>query len=264
VWDKAVVYLRQAGRRAMARGANREAVACLEQALGSIRRLPSSRATTELTIDIRIDVRNALFPLGERARMQEHLQEAEALARTLGDQHRLGRIATFMVIECLFIGDYGEAARFGQEALSIARTLGDRALEILATPPLAITHVARGQLDDAVASLERNIALEGDVRYERFGMPGILSAVWEAWLSEGLSQLGRFDEAIRHAEAAVQIAEAASHPWTLNVGLFSRGLVHFRRGDLPRATRDFERGLDLCRTWQIVVTPGVAAALGAA
>ena len=62
VWEKAVAYLRQAGLRAMARAANREAVAYLEQALGALRRLPETRETTELTIDIRIDLRNALVP----------------------------------------------------------------------------------------------------------------------------------------------------------------------------------------------------------
>ncbi|HWN56197.1 MAG TPA: tetratricopeptide repeat protein [Methylomirabilota bacterium] len=80
-----------------------------------------------------------------------------------------------------------------------------------------------------------------------------------------LSQLGRFDEAIGHVEVAVQIAEAADHPFTLFQGLFDLGRAHLRRGDLPRATRVLERCLDLCRTWQFVVaTPLVGAALGAA
>jgi len=86
--EKAVAYLRQAGLRAMARAANREAIAHLEQALEALGRLPETRETTELTIDIRLDLRNALNPLGERARMGEHLHEAEVLARTLGDQQR--------------------------------------------------------------------------------------------------------------------------------------------------------------------------------
>ena len=58
---------------------------------------PRPGETTELTIDIRLDLRNALNPLGEWGAQGEHLHEAEALARTLGDQHRLARIATFMV-----------------------------------------------------------------------------------------------------------------------------------------------------------------------
>src|SRR5262249_17344977 len=71
--------------------------------------------------------------------------------------------------------------------------------------------------------------------------------------------------AIGHAEAAVQIAEAADHPYTLYFALFDLGLAHLHRGDLPRATRVLERGPDLCRTWQFVVaTPVVAATLGAA
>src|SRR5713101_9321943 len=128
--------------------------------------------------------------------MGEHLHEAEVLARTLGDQHRLARIATFMVIQCLITGDYDAAVRVGQEALSIARTLGDRPIEVVATSFLGQTHAARGEFSVAAALLERNVALEGDLRYERFGAPQIQSALSGAWLADALSQLGRFDEAI--------------------------------------------------------------------
>ncbi len=187
------------------------------------------------------------------------------LARTLGDQQRLGRIATFMVNQCLATGDYDEAVRFGQEALSIARTLGDRSIEVVATYFLGMTHAARGEFGDAATLFERNVALEGDLRYERFGAPAIRSAASGAHLADVLSQLGRFDEAIEHAEAAMRIAEAADHPFTLYRGLVDLGRAHLRRGDLPRATRVLERCHDLCRTWQIVLgIPAVAAALGAA
>src|SRR5438128_1547 len=265
LWEKAVAYLRQAGLRAMVRAANREASTHLEQALSAIRRLPEGRETTELTIDIHIDLRNALLALGDRARMADHLHEAEVLARTLGDPHRLGRIATFMVNLCVITGDYDQAVRFGQEALSIARTLGNRLIEVVATSNLGITHVARGEFSDAATLLERNVALEGDLRSERFGGAAIQSALSGAWLADGLPQVARLDEAIGHAEAAVQIAEAADHPWTIHFGLFELGRAHLHRGDLPRATRVLERGLDLCRTWHIVVgIPFVAAALSAA
>ena len=125
LWEKAIAYLRQTGLRAMARAANREAITHLEQALGTLHRLPKNRETTELTIDIHLDLWNALLPLSEWARMGEHIHEAEGLARALGDQHRLGRVATFMVVQCLFTGDYDQAVRFGQEALSTSR--GNRA-----------------------------------------------------------------------------------------------------------------------------------------
>jgi hypothetical protein len=45
VWGKAVRYLRQAGTKAAARSANREAVAYYEQALGALEHLPETRGT---------------------------------------------------------------------------------------------------------------------------------------------------------------------------------------------------------------------------
>jgi hypothetical protein len=100
----------------MARAANREAICPPGAGARGLRHLPETRETTELTIDIRIDLRNALHPARRSGAHGDHLHEAEGLARTLGDQHRLGRIATFMVNQCLANGDYDEAVSFGQEA----------------------------------------------------------------------------------------------------------------------------------------------------
>ena len=265
MWEKAVVYLRQSGLRAIARAAYREAVVHLEQALGTLGRLPESRETSELSIDIRLDLRNALAPLSELERMGTHLREAEALARTLGDQGRLAGIAAFMANQCVNNGDFVEAVRFGQEALGIARTLEDRSIEARVTINLGMAHAARGEFNDAAALFERNVAaLAGDRLYDRSGSPVVTSAVSKANLARVLCELGRFDEAIWHAEAAVGIAEVADHPFTLALTLYFLGLVFLRRGDLPRATRALERSLDLSRTWEFVYTAmHVPAAVGA-
>ena len=65
VWDKALAYCRQAGARAAARSAYREAVAYFEQALAALAQLPERRDTLEQAIDLRLDLRNALLPLDE-------------------------------------------------------------------------------------------------------------------------------------------------------------------------------------------------------
>jgi class 3 adenylate cyclase/tetratricopeptide (TPR) repeat protein len=265
LWEKAVAYLHQAGLRAMARAANREAVSYLERALATLRHLPETRRRSELAIDIRTEVRNALAPLGDWVRMGDHLQAAEVLARSLGDQHRLGRIATFMIFQRRVTGDYDAALKFGQEAVAIARTLGDRSLEVVATYFLGDAHTLWGEYSEAAKLLERNIGLDDNLRAERFGTSIVQSAASECSLGIALANLGRFDDAIGHGEAGLRIAEESDHPFTLFIGLFLLGVAHLVRGDFLRAAQVLERSLKLGRTWHFVDrTPEVAAALGVA
>jgi tetratricopeptide (TPR) repeat protein len=156
-----------------------------------------------------------------------------------------------MVIPRRATGDHDAAIKCGQKALTIARTLGDRSIEAVATNYLGDTHLVRGEFSEAVKLLERNIELDGKLRAQGFG------------IATALAYLGRFDEAIGHGEAAVRIAEETDDPFTLLLGLCHLGLVHLIRGDFPRAARILERCLQLGRTWQFIDrTPDVAAFLG--
>jgi hypothetical protein len=91
VWAKAVPYLHQAGMKATARLAYREAVADFDQALDTLRHLPESRTRTEQAIDLHISASVALGSMGTFAQGVEHDREAEALAEALGDGRRQGR-----------------------------------------------------------------------------------------------------------------------------------------------------------------------------
>ena len=66
VWDKALVYCRQAGAKAMARWAYREAVGYFEQALRALSHLPETRDTREQAIDLRLALRTALYAVWRR------------------------------------------------------------------------------------------------------------------------------------------------------------------------------------------------------
>src|SRR4029434_2009973 len=92
VWDKALVYFRQAGEKSLARSAYREAAGYLEQGLSVLPHLPEQRGTLEQAIDLRLALRTALRPLGEFERILTCLREAETLAAALNDTRRLGQI----------------------------------------------------------------------------------------------------------------------------------------------------------------------------
>jgi class 3 adenylate cyclase len=62
VWDKALAYGRQAGEKALARSAHREAVGFFEQALSTLDHLPDTHNSREQAIDLRLALRSALSP----------------------------------------------------------------------------------------------------------------------------------------------------------------------------------------------------------
>jgi predicted ATPase len=94
VWDKALAYGRQAGEKALARSAHREAVAYFEQALSALAHLPETRDTREQAIDLRLALRTALRPLGDLERIMTYLREAEAF----GGPRRLSSAGTGLTL----------------------------------------------------------------------------------------------------------------------------------------------------------------------
>jgi predicted ATPase len=144
IWEKAVAYLRQAGAKAAARSANREAVLCLTQALGALQHLSESRHTCEQAIDLRLELRYPLQMLGELERLLQYLREAETLAATLDDHRRLGWIFAYLTHYYWNIGDLDRGIEVGHRALAIATTLADVPLQVRAHRALGYVYHAMG------------------------------------------------------------------------------------------------------------------------
>jgi predicted ATPase len=125
LWDKSLLYYRQAGDKAMARSAFREAVTCFEQALVAMPHLPEQPDTLAQALDLHIGLDTALLGSGESQQGFEHLREAERFAERLGDQQRLGMICSAMIHTLWRTGDYDQAIAYGQRALSLTEVSGD-------------------------------------------------------------------------------------------------------------------------------------------
>jgi tetratricopeptide (TPR) repeat protein len=244
VWDKAVTYLRRAGQTAIARSAYGDAVSCFEQALDALRRLPTSHDTTLLAIDLRLDLRTALTPLGHYRRILELLREAESLAGEVGDERRLGHVVADMSARLRNTGDHTGALASGRRACAIAASLEDHDLAFEATYRLAQAHFAVGEFVSSIALLRQALAASGrDPVPPGSRLPRYLAAWPRAWLALGLATLGEFAEALAEGEHAVLIAESADHRHSVIEAQSALGRVHLARGDLDRAISLFERGL---------------------
>ena len=249
VWGKALAYFRQAGAKAAARSAHREAVGCFEQALVALPHLPEHQDTCEQAIDLRFSLRNALLPLGEHGRTFDHLRAAETLAAALNDQRRLGRACAYLAEYFRMTGDSARAVESGERALALATALGDFALEVMATFFVGTAYHALGDYRRAVDCFRRNVAsLTGELIRERFGMTGLPAVMSRTWLVSCLADLGAFDEGTARGEEAVRMAEAGDHPFSLTQAYFALGSLYLRKGDLPKAIPVLERGLDCVRS----------------
>jgi tetratricopeptide (TPR) repeat protein len=253
VWDKAVRYARQAGGKAMASSANREAVVCFEHALASLQHLPDNQDRREQALVLRLELRNALFPLGEHERILAHLRQAETLAIGLDNRQRLGEIYTYMASGSWVMGDHEGSAAFSRKALRLA-TEGDVNLQVMANYRMGQAHYWLGDYRLAIDCLRRNVTiLDGEMRYARFGMTGLPAVFSRSFLIRCLAESGEFVEAEGHGADAIRIAEAADHPFSLAHACGAVGRLHLRRGNLDDAMVVLDRGLDLCRTWSLPV-----------
>ena len=150
VWDKALAYCRQAGEKAVARSAHREAVRSFEQALSALAHLPEQRDTREQAIDLRLALFVAHRPLGNSERLQRYLREAEALAATLDDPCRLGRVLRLGASYAYFRGTYDQAIAAADRVLALATASGDLGQQALAHLQLGLAYQARGDYRRAI------------------------------------------------------------------------------------------------------------------
>jgi class 3 adenylate cyclase/tetratricopeptide (TPR) repeat protein len=266
VWDKAVVYCRQAGAKAMARSAHREAVMAFEQALDALQRLPERPDTQAQAIDLRLDLCHALYPLGEIERMFICLQEAQTLAEALSDYHRLGRVSTALCIHFVSVCDPNHALAAGQRALAIAVDLGEVGLTVVAQHYLGTVYHSLGDYRRAVEYFRKNVAcLHGELLNERFGLSGLASVLSRSHLVYNLAECGAFAEGRASAEEGVRMAEAADHPYSRVLAYLTVGYSSLCQGDLQQAIPVLERALDLAQVAHLrILVPFGASFLGAA
>jgi class 3 adenylate cyclase/tetratricopeptide (TPR) repeat protein len=263
-WGQAVTYLRQAGAKAFGRSAHREAVAYFEQALTALTHLPETRETREQAVDIRFDLRNALFPLAEFGRIEGYLREAETLARRLDDPRRLGWVSAYMSGHHLHTGGHAAEVRtFAQRAKAIAGMLGDVRL-VAAQYYLVSACYRSGDYRGTEHVCQRQMQLlPGDRARERFGQAVFPAAHSRSYLARTLAERGVFDEGVAHGHEAIRMAEALDHPFSIVFASLSLAYVNSVRGDLSQAARLLERALAQCRDWNITLyTPIAMASLG--
>jgi class 3 adenylate cyclase/tetratricopeptide (TPR) repeat protein len=237
-WDRAVRYGREAGRKALARSANREATGYFEQALSAIPRLPEARSTQELAVDLRLDLYQSMMPLDELRPLQGYLREAESLAAALGDRERLGWARLHICHVLALIDDMRRVVELGHEVVAIADTVGNRTIEAVAYLWLGCGYYALGRHRKAADLLGQSVTLGKSLLPHGGRGPG-----YPGYLSMFLAELGEFARAEEAAEVTMDAVETWERPWNLLNACWQVGSFHCLKGDFHRAVPLLERGI---------------------
>jgi tetratricopeptide (TPR) repeat protein len=251
VWDKAVVYQQQAGAKAAARSAYREAAEHLEQAVLALARLPEDPETRGQAIDLRLELYRSRLPLGELTRANALQEDLEERAEALGDPVRLARVYALVTARSRRDGDYERCVEFAQRTLGLASAVDEQTVQNATHHNLGMAYFALGDYRAALGCFRRNMthAIAGEM--SRQIAPLTYPVVAGAWASECLAQLGEFAEGTTLAAEALRAAEATNLPWDLAMTLLAEGDVYLAQGVFPKAASALERGVTLCESTDI-------------
>ncbi|MBM4297146.1 MAG: hypothetical protein FJ143_05345 [Deltaproteobacteria bacterium] len=249
LWERAVGFLHQAGRKSATRSAYNEAARYFEQALEALAHLPQTPETVEQAINIRVDLGPVLIALrGYYApEVERTYTQARELCRLLGEPPQL-----FPVLWGLArIYDHHNLQKgreLGKQLLDLAERIGDTALLLEAHHESWANLFSLGELPFALGHANRGSALYDPEKHRQYASlyaghdPGVCAlrhAAMTLWL------LGYPDRALEKSRDALALAHKLSHPYSLIHALFYSAWIHQQRGERQAVREYADTGTEL-------------------
>ena len=235
--DKAIRYLREAGIKAAARSASREAVDFLERALALLAGLPETRETLSQALDVRTALGAPLIAMhgAPATAVETSYGAALELVEKLDDGPRRFPVLWGLWYVQFTRGQYTSAVAAGERLLETAKRGNDATLLIEAHHSLWPPLVFMGEVKQALPHIERAVALYDP---ERHGSSASLygghdpGTCCRYFLALGQWGLGYPDRARASAGDAARLAARLGHPMTSTMTLgFVASVLHLRGED---------------------------------
>jgi hypothetical protein len=217
--ERAIEYLGKAGRRAIERSANAEAIRHLERALEMVGSLPESQERRHLALGWQVMLGQAMIAHRGYAAPEttKLLLQAKTLFDDLTDPSQKFAIL-YLTWACHYVG--GEVSKqtdVATEFLVEAERPNDTAVLCIVHRLLGATCVTRGEFAAGLHHLGRARALYNPEHHacyrHQYGQD--IGAAALCYLSWALWHLGYVDQASAVAAEAMKHAEELSHPHTL-------------------------------------------------
>jgi predicted ATPase len=247
--EKGVTYLHQAGRKAAARSAYKEAASYFEQALEALKHLPETRKTLEQAINIRVDFGPVLIAIGgySAPEVEKVYIQAREMCERLGETPQLFPVL-WGLARVYDQRDLNMGRELGEQLLNLAQRAQEPALLLEAHHELWANLFSLGELTSALTHTERGIELYNPQEHRQYaflygghdpGVCGLRHAAMTLWL------LGYPDQALKRSREALTLARELSHPYSLAHALFWAAWVHQQRGERQAVDERIEATITL-------------------
>jgi class 3 adenylate cyclase/predicted ATPase len=247
----AVRCWREAGRRALAKSANLEAIGHLRNALQSLSALPDTPERAKEEIEIQLALGIPLIAVQGYAAAQT--REAFARARTLCLKLELAS-EYFQALFGLWghswmSGKNEEALTMANEFLSKTQASSDSVLLMVAHRVMGSTLLTIGEFQMSRRHFEETIALSDkrerrplhDLYMVEPQVASLLLLSWDLWF------LGYPDQSLDRVSDGLALAQDLAQPYSIAFAHYMTSVVHLLRGDPDRALESAERSLEISR-----------------
>jgi class 3 adenylate cyclase/tetratricopeptide (TPR) repeat protein len=239
--DRAVPYLLAAGRQALTRYANREAVALLTR-VGEILADRQDDEGTRQRVEAglgRLQAGLTFVPAGEELAFAEQLLPD---AERLGDERLLGHVHLWIGRSRSELGEWYTTSPQLRASMEHARDVGERlGDEVLVAMPLGIIGTGKyttGRFEDEIRDLERAIDLLE--RREQLAQASLFASV----AAMAGARRGSFASAEQWLERAVELAQRSADPNALIDTDLAAGLLETERGNVGDALAHTQRAIE--------------------
>jgi predicted ATPase len=244
--ERAVEQWLKAGRRAIQRSANLEAIGHLRKGLELLTTLSDTleRARHELVLQTSLGSALAAAKGQGAPEFGEAYARARELCRQVGETPgQLFPVLFGLWYFHLARSEMQTACEIGQQLLSLAQSADDPALLLAAHRALGQNLSFLGEFTGARYHLERGITLY-DVEQHRslahlYGQD--LAVLCRSWACLGLWLLGYPDQALQQSRQALALASELAHPYSLCYALNWAGMLHIYRRESQAVHERTER-----------------------
>ncbi len=179
--------------------------------------------------------------LGHMEQSAEFFQQAIMIARQIGDQHSEGRGLGFLGLIYRYLGLSSRAIEFYEDALVLAREVGDHQSQITWLGNLGLIQSDLGQANQAIKFYNQALVIAREIAERRE------EELWLGFLGLAYRDLGEIGQALDLCTKALFIAREIGDRRRESIWLSSLGIIYYGLEQIEQATGLFQESLVIVR-----------------